>query len=291
MIPRLPTYPMPAPHEFPPNRVGWTPEARRAVLLVHDMQDYFLNFYDVTRSPVPELVAHIGALLERCRLLGIPVVYTAQPGDQDPRDRGLLTDFWGPGLGEDGAQTRVLPALAPAPGDTVLRKWRYSAFKRSPLQALMGDWGRDQLLICGVYANMGCLMTAAEAFMLDFQAFLVGDALADFSEAEHRQALHYAAQRCAHVTGVQALLSALPLSEAAHPLSPERVRADIAAHLGVQPGELHEDDDLLLLGLDSIRLMLLVEGWNAAGAGVGYADLAAEPTLRAILERLSGVDA
>ena len=30
----------------PENRVSWQLDAQRAVLLVHDMQDYFIDFYD-----------------------------------------------------------------------------------------------------------------------------------------------------------------------------------------------------------------------------------------------------
>lgn len=283
MIPRLPSYPMPDPASFPATRVAWTPDASRAALLVHDLQTYFLDFYDPALPPVPELLRNVSRLIARCRELGIPVVYTAQPGDQRPEDRALLTDFWGAGLRDDPAQTRVHPQVAPQPGDTVLTKWRYSAFKRTPLEGQLRAWGRDQLLVCGVYAHIGCLLTAAEAFMLDVQPFLIGDALADFSEAEHRQALTYAANRCAQVTGTDAALRAL-----GGPVWTEvRVRGQVAALLGVDPQDLHGDDDLLMLGLDSVRLMLLTEDWQREGRRVSYADVAARPTLNAIMAALS----
>ena len=45
--------------------------------------------------------------------------------------------------------------------------------------------------------------------MLDMQAFLVGDALADFSLEEHEMALKYATGRCAKVVDTAAILTEL----------------------------------------------------------------------------------
>jgi len=42
-------------------------------------------------------------------------------------------------------------------------------------------------------------LTALEAFMRDIQPFMVADALADFTEEEHRMACEYASGRCARV--------------------------------------------------------------------------------------------
>lgn len=135
--------------------------------------------------------------------------YTAQPGDQSTEHRQLLTDFWGKGLVADPNMVQIIPSLQPEEQDTVLTKWRYSAFKKSDFEQRIKDAGRDQLIICGVYAHIGCLLTAAEAFMLDMQAFLVGDALADFSLEEHEMALKYAAGRCAKVVDTAAVLNEL----------------------------------------------------------------------------------
>jgi isochorismate hydrolase len=62
---------------------------------------------------------------------------------------------------------------------------------------------RDQLIICGVYAHIGILVTAIEAFSNDIQPFLVADAIGDFSAEFHRMAINYAALRCAVVTTTQ----------------------------------------------------------------------------------------
>lgn len=63
-------------------------------------------------------------------------------------------------------------------------------------------------------------------------------------------------------------------------LSREQVVADVAGALGVPPSELSETKDLIDAGLDSVRLMTLVEKWRAAGStGADFPTLAAEPML------------
>jgi isochorismate hydrolase len=172
-------------------------EPNRAVLLVHDMQGFFVRkFPDPLRT---ELVRNAARLRERCAALGMPVAYTAQPGRMTRDQRGLLRDFWGPGMRTEKADREMVPELAPAAGDWVFTKWRYSAFFRSDLHERMRACGRDQLILCGVYAHVGVLATALEAFANDIQSFLVADAVGDFSEADQRLALGYTARRCGMV--------------------------------------------------------------------------------------------
>ncbi|HRL20710.1 MAG TPA: isochorismatase family protein [Alcaligenes sp.] len=192
----LPSYTLP---DTPVNnKVNWRPQAARAALLIHDMQAYFLRKYDMAQAPIPQLIERIAALRAVCKKLGIPVFYTAQPVEQSARDRALLNDFWGPGLTDPSMheQQAVIPELAPGQDDIMLTKWRYSAFQRSDLRRQLADLGRDQLIITGVYAHIGCMSTALEAFMQDIQPFLAIDGVADFSLQEHQMAVRHVAQRC-----------------------------------------------------------------------------------------------
>ena len=194
------------------NRVNWRVDPARAALLVHDMQGYFVRAFELERdgqhlpdAQINIAIANIRRLLDAAHAANIPVYYTAQPPRQNPADRRLLTDFWGDGL-QDDENARILDELAPTEADTVLTKWRYSAFVRSPLEEQLKDLGRDQLIIGGIYAHIGCLTTALEAFMRDIQPFMVADALADFTEKEHRMACEYASGRCARVLNTAEVL-------------------------------------------------------------------------------------
>lgn len=194
------------------NRVNWRVDPARAALLVHDMQRYFVRAFELERDgqPLPDAqiniaIANIRHLLDAAHAANIPVYYTAQPPRQNPADRRLLTDFWGDGL-QDDENAQILDELAPTEADTVLTKWRYSAFVRSPLEEQLKDLGRDQLIIGGIYAHIGCLTTALEAFMRDIQPFMVADALADFTAEEHRMACEYASGRCARVLNTAEVL-------------------------------------------------------------------------------------
>lgn len=202
-------YPMPGSSGLPANIAQWSADAARAVLLIHDMQRYFLAPFSQELSPRRELDHNTALLRHRCTELGIPVAYTAQPGGMTEQQRGLLGDFWGPGMRADPAERRITEPIRPAAHDWVFTKWRYSAFFRSDLLARMRESGRDQLLICGVYAHLGVLMTAVEAFSNDIETFLVADAVADFSADYHRLAVEYAAQRCAVVATTETVLNEL----------------------------------------------------------------------------------
>jgi isochorismate hydrolase len=207
-IPRIEGYPMPTAGAWPANRTAWRPERHRCAVLIHDMQRYFLQFYPADASPLREMLANIAALRRRCHALGVPVFYS-QADAQTPAERGLVTDFWGPGMDGKSGASAIVDALAPTADDVVIKKHRYSAFHRTALAGQLRSRGRDQLLICGVYAHIGCLATALDAFMHNVQAFMLSDALADLSEREHLMALSYAARRCGAVLSCDEALAAL----------------------------------------------------------------------------------
>ncbi|AFJ46495.1 isochorismatase [Shimwellia blattae] len=275
-IPKLTGYELPVAADIPATKVDWAFDPARAALLIHDMQDYFINFWARDDAMITQMVENIAALRRFCKQQGIPVYYTAQPDNQSDADRALLNDMWGPGINQHPEQKTIIAALAPEADDTVLVKWRYSAFIRSPLEQMLKESGRDQLLICGVYAHIGCMTTATDAFMRDIQPFMVADALGDFSREEHLAALKYTAGRTGRVVLTRELIpqaEALPASKAA-------LKALILPLLDEDehPGD---DENLIDYGLDSVRMMALAAKWRKVHGDLDFVMLAKSPTIDA----------
>ncbi|MDF7681579.1 isochorismatase family protein [Enterobacteriaceae bacterium ESL0689] len=272
-IPQLQAYALPEARDIPPARVHWPFDPCRSALLIHDMQDYFIRFWGPDNPMMATVVANIAALRDFCRQQGIPVYYTAQPQQQSDQDRGLLKDMWGPGLTRSPEQQQVVAALTPTDEDTVLVKWRYSAFQRSPLETMLKEAGRDQLIITGVYAHIGCMTTATDAFMRDIKPFFVADALADFSREDHLMALKCVASCSGRVVMTETLLSALPASKQA-------LRALILPLLDESEQPM-DDENLIDYGLDSVRMMTLAARWRKVHSDIDFVMLAKNPTLDA----------
>ncbi|VTT26494.1 isochorismatase [Klebsiella pneumoniae] len=270
-IPKLESYALPTAAELPTNKVNWAFEPARAALLIHDMQEYFLNFWGEDSPLVQQVVANIAQLRHYCKSQGIPVFYTAQPNQQSDEDRALLNDMWGPGLNKHPDQQRVVSSLAPDEHDQVLVKWRYSAFHRSPLESILNETGRDQLIICGVYAHIGCLTTATDAFMRNIKPFMVADALADFSREEHMMSLTYTAGRSGRVVMTETLLPV--------PLSKAQLRAVVLPLLDEDSDDLDDGENLVDYGLDSVRMMALAARWRQVHSDIDFVALAKDPSI------------
>lgn len=193
-LPTIESYDLPARTNLPENKANWQLDPQRAMLLVHDMQNYFLQpFQEQLRT---EIVKNTATVCNRCRELGMTVAYTAQPGGMTSSDRGLLKDFWGSGMRATQSQKAIVSQLAPHPADWRLTKWRYSAFIRTRLLEMMQGSGLDQVILSGVYASVGILTTALDAYCKDIQVFVVADALGDFSRDEHYSTVSYISNHC-----------------------------------------------------------------------------------------------
>ncbi|MER6583001.1 isochorismatase family protein [Nonomuraea sp. NPDC001023] len=210
VVSEIEPYPMPDAAELPPAAVTWTPDPRRAVLLLVDLQHACLDLFPPGEAPLTDLVRNVTALRELCARLGVPVAYAAQPGLLTGEQQGLARDFWRRSDRLEPARRGFPEPMAPGPGDWIFTRRRYSAFHETTLLWWLRESGRDQLLIAGVYAHIGVLTTALDAFTHDIQPYVVADAVADLTAADHRQALGYVAGRCGVTLTTKQLLAGLP---------------------------------------------------------------------------------
>lgn len=63
------------------------------------------------------------------------------------------------------------------------------------------------------------------------------------------------------------------------PITLEQLRADIIAMLEDAPDHVADGDNLMDVGLDSMRAMNLAMQWEEAGVPLDFADLAEAPTI------------
>jgi nicotinamidase-related amidase len=177
--------------------------ARTAVLMI-DMQRDFLEpggFGAMLGNDVSRLAPIVPAcvrLLALARANGLTVIHTQEAHDPlladcppSKRARGGLPC----GIGDAGPLGRVLvagepgadfvPALAPQPGDIVLRKPGKGAFHATALDAILHARGITHLLIGGVTTEVCVQTTMREANDRGYECLLVTDCAASYFPEFH----------------------------------------------------------------------------------------------------------
>ena len=160
---------------------------RDALLLVDVLSRFDHDGGDNLLASFRHRLPGFAELLRRARAAGIPVVY-ANDGDGrwDSDSRRLLQGALA-GRGGD-----AVGAVAPAAGDRLVLKPRYSAFDHTPLVLLLRELDVERLLLGGT-ATEGCVVqTAIDARELEFKVTIVVDACATVDDELERIALAYA---------------------------------------------------------------------------------------------------
>ncbi len=161
----------------------------RSALLVIDMQRYFLESDSHAFIPAATgIVGNVASIIEAYRHRDLPLIFTRH-ANRRGSPAGSMERWWGDVLYEDDKLSEISPALAPEPGEHVLRKSRYSAFVGTDLEDRLRRLGIERVLITGVMTHLCCETTARDAFMRDFDVFLVIDGTASKSEDLHTASL------------------------------------------------------------------------------------------------------
>lgn len=170
------------------------PPLRRAeaALLVVDMTRPFVDEADRPLcSPNARAVAgRIGRVVEAFRCARRPVIWIAQGHHSVAHDRGRhLARWWPNPLLEGTRDVEMAAGLAPAKGEKVIIKRRYSGFHQTDLECTLRCLGAGQVAVCGVLTHVCPYLTAADAFMRDFTVYYVADGTASVNRRLHVAAL------------------------------------------------------------------------------------------------------
>ncbi|SKB04572.1 isochorismatase family protein [Aeromicrobium choanae] len=277
--------PLPPARVLPDSKARWDLDPSRAAVLVHDLQEYFLRPFDRACPALTTTLDGTARILAAARAAGVPVFYTAQDGDHS--DRGLQGDLWGPGMRAVASDTAIVPEVAPAPGDRLVTKRRYSAFAKTDLAEQLAAAGRDQLVITGVYAHIGITATALDAFQREVHPFVPADAIAAFTHDQHVRALDIVADSCGVVTLTDAVVGRLaPVAEESGWEAVVRDALTRALPAAALTSALADPEaDLFAVGLSSLKAFELLDDLADAGVDIDFGELVRRPTLAFLLEQ------
>ncbi len=145
-------------------------------LLVVDMQVAFVSPDGAFGNDAGELIERLNPFLDRCRELGVPVIFSSYLLRGDLKDAGLLAGNDAAAHFADTAPGAVVdPRIRRVGTDLDARHNRPSALFRSDLEAVLEGVGAKAILLTGVSVNNAISSTARDAFARDLSALVVRD--------------------------------------------------------------------------------------------------------------------
>ena len=159
-------------------------DPKRTALIVVDMQNDFVAAGAPMETPAARaMVPRLAEALTMAREAGIRVIYTAHVHRRDGCDMGLFDDMHPPiasraGLVDGTPGVDIYPDLAPAPGEHVIKKHRYSGFFGTDLDIILREWGVDTVIITGTTTENCCHATARDAMFRNYRVVFLSDATA-----------------------------------------------------------------------------------------------------------------
>lgn len=180
----------------------------RTALLIIDMQRDFLEpggFGETLGNDVSRLQSAVGPcamVLAAARRHGLAVIHTREghlPDLSDAPPAKIARGAPSLRIGDPGPMGRILirgeaghdivPALSPAPGETVIDKPGKGAFYATALGDVLKQRDIDTLLVCGVTTEVCVNTTVREANDRGFRCLVLGDCCASYFPEFHEAGL------------------------------------------------------------------------------------------------------
>jgi ureidoacrylate peracid hydrolase len=161
-------------------------DPRKTAMIVVDMQnDFVAEGAKLQSKQAHAMVPKLAATLRFCRDKGIRILYTAHVHRKDGCDMGLYDDLYPPiadrsTLVDGTPGVEIYRELAPAPGEHVIKKHRYSAFHATDMDLILREWGITSVVISGTTTENCCHATARDAMFHNYKVAFLSDATGTF---------------------------------------------------------------------------------------------------------------
>jgi nicotinamidase-related amidase len=161
---------------------------RMKALVIIDMLDDFVGGA-LANPRAQAIVPALQRLLEHARRKGWPVVFSNDA--HHPDDPELRV--WGPHAMAGAPGSKVIDALAPngAPLEIVSPKRSYGSFDGTGLDAQLRALGVDEVILTGQHTHICVRHAAYNALILGYRILVPADAVCEFGDIDHDEALAY----------------------------------------------------------------------------------------------------
>lgn len=159
----------------------------RAAVVAVDLQEEYRADGAYPVEGYGAVLANARVVLDAARAAGVPVVHVQAWAGETPAFAHLDAAH---GWGEPGSRGAELCAeVAPAAGETVVRKRWPSAFRDTDLDAVLQRLGVEHLFVLGVWTDSCVRGTVLDAVAAAHRVWLVKDACGSGTATMHRAAV------------------------------------------------------------------------------------------------------
>jgi len=200
----------------------------RAALVTVDVQNDFCHergFLGALGAPmglIQAMVPRLRRLLDAARSRGVPVIHVISHHDEEYASpvvteqklrHGLPMELDGRPLKDapyclKGTWGAELYGIDARPGEEIIVKHRYSAFRGTNLDVVLRSRGIQTVILTGVATNACVESTGRDAYMHDYYLVFVDDATATTSQAAHDATLTNIDQFFGEVANSDAIMRA-----------------------------------------------------------------------------------
>jgi nicotinamidase-related amidase len=164
------------------------PRSERVLLLVDFMNPLDFPGGEKLAPPAVEAARATAALKGRLAREGVTTIYANDNYGVWQSDFHSLVSAC---LGMEGPPGEIARLLYPQAEDLTILKPRHSAFFASPLELLLTQMQARQLIICGLATDMCVKLTAMDAFLREYPAWVPADCTAAESAQARDASLNY----------------------------------------------------------------------------------------------------